>query len=494
VKESEICNLSSAPRSARYRYFSNPPTTVWLRLADIASQIPEAARLPAFDVEHSIELPCEDVFAGPVPKLLLSRLAEIAGEHVRFDSVPDSLICLPAAQLALGYHFINGCERLEESALAENGSPISEEWSYPPEGFAPKVDISEPQESSIVNKGDGGPPRREVPIEEVKTARTIVGPPGADLAPVAAANAPPEDPPLADGMAPSETTKVPLDATKVTVAPAPLKEAQARQEGTPSAVAEGSAAGPPTTPAPETWRPISIFPIFRRKVVEPQAKPPAPPHGPHDDLSKPREAFVYPEFSSRAAPSETEPRAVEPSVKESASASPAQEAVLVEVERLPKFESRRSAEIPDQDALQAMFMTEEFLSVERVVELSGGLPGIKSCVLAHGSAVLASHNVPESIDLVSLSAHALEMLAAMRQSAARMGVGAVPAVTIHSEKGPITFFHQDDLCLLVLHKDRGFVPGVREKLQKVVECLSETNLILPVAASRPALAPKEATF
>ena len=198
-----------------------------------------------------------------------------------------------------------------------------------------------------------------------------------------------------------------------------------------------------------------------------------------------------------AAPSETvepEPRAVEPSVKESASASPAQEAVLVEVERLPKFESRRSAEIPDQDALQAMFMTEEFLSVERVVELSGGLPGIKSCVLAHGSAVLASHNVPESIDLVSLSAHALEMLAAMRQSAARMGVGAVPAVTIHSEKGPITFFHQDDLCLLVLHKDRGFVPGVREKLQKVVECLSETNLILPVAASRPALAPKEATF
>jgi predicted regulator of Ras-like GTPase activity (Roadblock/LC7/MglB family) len=185
---------------------------------------------------------------------------------------------------------------------------------------------------------------------------------------------------------------------------------------------------------------------------------------------------------------------VEQPVKELALAAPAQEAILVETEHLPKSESKRSAEIPDQDALQALFMTEEFLSVDRVVELCGSLPGIKSCVLAHGSAVLGSDNVPESIDLVSLSAHALEMLAAMRQSAARMGIGAVPAVTIHSEKGPITFFHQDDLCLLVMHKDRGFVPGVREKLQQVVEHLSEANLALPVGASRPALAQKEATF
>jgi predicted regulator of Ras-like GTPase activity (Roadblock/LC7/MglB family) len=92
---------------------------------------------------------------------------------------------------------------------------------------------------------------------------------------------------------------------------------------------------------------------------------------------------------------------------------------------------------------------------------------------------------------VSLSAHALELLAAIRQSSSRMGVGAVPAVTIHSEKGPITFFHRDDLCLLVMHRDRGFVPGVREKLQLVVEHLSEANLALPVGASRPALARRE---
>jgi hypothetical protein len=67
----------------------------------------------------------------------------------------------------------------------------------------------------------------------------------------------------------------------------------------------------------------------------------------------------------------------------------------------------------------------------------------------------------------------------------------VPAVTIHAEKGPITFFHQDDLCLLVMHKDRGFVPGVREKLQKVVEHLAQLNPALAAENSRLAWASKK---
>jgi hypothetical protein len=504
VKESETSNLSPsapfAPRGARYRYFSSPPTTVLLRLADIASQIPEAARLPAFNAEHSIELPCEDVFTGPAPKLLLSRLAEIAGEHVRLDGVQDLSINLPAAQLALGYHFINGRELLEEPG--ENEDPDPQKISHPSEEFASKGDISETEESPLDDKGDIAPPKCEAPPEEAKSPLTVAGPPLAGpVAPsLAAAEARPVGSAIADAMAQSVTANVPPEAVEPSAPLSPEEEEPVRHESPPPAVLESPLTGPGTTPAPETWRPISIFPIFRRKGVEAQVKPPAGP--PHVELRKPRAPFVPSEFSSsppqpvppEAKAVEPEPEAVEQPVKELALAAPAQEAILVETEHLPRSESKRSAEIPDQDALQALFTTEEFLSVDRVVELCGGLPGIKSCVLAHGSAVLASHNVPESIDLVSLSAHALEMLAAMRQSAARMGIGAVPAVTIHSEKGPITFFQQNDLCLLVLHKDRGFVPGVREKLQQVVEHLSEANLALPVGVSRPALAQREATF
>jgi len=159
---------------------------------------------------------------------------------------------------------------------------------------------------------------------------------------------------------------------------------------------------------------------------------------------------------------------------------PAEEPLFVsvsefEAESMPSHDG----EITEQEPLQALFLTEEILSVGRVIELCGSLPGINSCVLAQGSLVVASHNVAEGIDLVSMSAHAAEMLQSMRESSARMGVGAVPAVTLHTEKGVISFFHRDDLTMLVFHKDRGFVPGVREKMAAVLGELTKSRLTLP---------------
>jgi len=140
-------------------------------------------------------------------------------------------------------------------------------------------------------------------------------------------------------------------------------------------------------------------------------------------------------------------------------------------------------EITEQEPLQALFLTDETMSVSRVIELCGGLPGISSCVLAHGSIVVASHNVPSGVDLVSMSAHAAEMLQAMRASSARMGVGTVPAVTLHTEKGVISFFHRDDLTMLVFHRDRGFIPGVREKMAAVLGELTKARLTLPAGGN-----------
>ena len=144
---------------------------------------------------------------------------------------------------------------------------------------------------------------------------------------------------------------------------------------------------------------------------------------------------------------------------------------------------QHGGEITEQEPLQALFLTDEVLSVGRVIELCGGLPGINSCVLTYGSLVVASHNVPEGIDLVSMSAHAADMLQSMRESSARMGVGAVPAVTLHTEKGVISFFHRDDLTMLVFHKDRGFIPGVREKMAAVLGELTKSRLTLPAGTS-----------
>lgn len=141
-----------------------------------------------------------------------------------------------------------------------------------------------------------------------------------------------------------------------------------------------------------------------------------------------------------------------------------------------------SDEVAEQEKLQALFLTEEKLSIQRVVQLCGELPGIKSCLLTHDNMVISSHNVPEGVDIVSLSENTSAMLHAMREASSGMGLGTIPALTIHSDKGPLTIFHQETLSLFVFHGDRGFIPGVREKMTAALYGLSQIQPCLPSSA------------
>ncbi|MEO6846770.1 MAG: hypothetical protein ABI443_04980 [Chthoniobacterales bacterium] len=142
------------------------------------------------------------------------------------------------------------------------------------------------------------------------------------------------------------------------------------------------------------------------------------------------------------------------------------------------LEIRAKEEIPHQGVLQSLFMTDEALTIERTIELSSTLPGVRSCVLARGAGIIASANVPEGIDVVALSTNAMNMLRQMQESLQKMGIGSIPAVTLHSEKGPVSVLPYEDLCMLIFHKDRAFIPGVRERLQDVMKELSHANLPL----------------
>jgi len=470
--------IPPAPRGPRYRYFSNPPSTVSLRLGDLAGGLPGGVRAALFDAERVVELPCADILAGPVPKISLTRLAAMAPECFQTQNFSDTQIALPAARLAQAYQMVATSEIIEEPVVVE---PELTAFA-PPEEIAPVQEIFEPVVEDV-----------EVPVVPVEpvlipeSAFSAIPPappePLAEFAPVEAFT--PEEPEPSPPIEPPAAVEVPPAPS---VLPPP----------------------PQATALPQSRRPFSILPIFRRKAAEPEPeKPAAPEPRARVEIPKPRTPLVplvprVPSFEPLEKLPEpvVEPPAQVVAVPDAPPAVvsvPAEpetlqimephqtEALLMETEHLPRTGAKAQSEIHEQDALQAIFMTEEFLAVDRVVELCGGLPGIKSCVLSQASTVLASHNVPDSIDLVSLSAHAMEMLSGMRTASAKMGIGAVPAVTVHSEKGPITFFHHEDLCLLVLHKDRGFVPGVREKLQQVVEELTRANLPLPVSSPRPAL-------
>jgi predicted regulator of Ras-like GTPase activity (Roadblock/LC7/MglB family) len=210
-------------------------------------------------------------------------------------------------------------------------------------------------------------------------------------------------------------------------------------------------------------------------------KAPPPPPLPAEE---PPDAVVEPSAATEPVAGVTPPPAAEP-VQLPEPAPPIEPpplpAVPVRMLRTEHFpRETQNQEIVEQEPLQALFLTEETVTVSRVIELCGGLPGINSCVLAHGSVVVASHNVPDGVDLVSMSAHAADMLKAMRDSSARMGVGTVPAVTLHTEKGVISFFNREDLTMLVFHSGRGFIPGVREKMAAVLGELTKARLTLPV--------------
>lgn len=544
-----------APRGPRYRYLSNPPETVTLKLGDIAPQIPPGSRASLFDADRVVEVPAADLFAGPVPRLSLARLAEIAPDCV-LKPEQDTKIKVPAARLARSYQMAEKSELIEEPEPVFNPAPEAAAVEpIPAEGpFAPVPPSFEPpQETAPVVSTFAPAPPPASPPAPVPAPLPMTQPPVSAMPAPASRPAPPPEPtevedfdrpptpvrltpqavsapppasPPAEPIAPLTRAEGPPVAV-----PAPLPAAE--ETPSPSAPAPEPVLPPPTprvTALPQERKPRPFFPMFRRKEPAEPSKagpvPPPPPPAPAPEVAegpkstgrieipKPKSAFLPPRpvpFGSRAEQVDEPPAAPrpapepepvpaeeptghlppepEPAPAPEPMAETLPEAVFVETEHLPRAGQEPPPEIPEQDSLQAAFMTEEYLSVERVVELCGGLPGIKSVVLSRGAGVVASHHVPETFDLVSLSAHALEMLGAMRASAAKMGVGAVPAVTIHSDKGPITFFQQEDLCLLVLHKDRGFVPGVREKLQRVIEELSRANLPLPVGRPRPQIKP-----
>ena len=145
-------------------------------------------------------------------------------------------------------------------------------------------------------------------------------------------------------------------------------------------------------------------------------------------------------------------------------------------------------QLSDPSALQALFMTEEKLTMDRVIAMAGQLPGLRACILAHGDQVVCASNTPPGIDLQTLSGQAMTMLAQIRESSSKMGLGNVPGVTLHAEQGALSFLHNNELCLLVLHADRGFLPGVRERLQEMLGHLSHAEA-LPSGSSAQASLP-----
>ena len=450
------------PQGPRYRYFLTPPTTVIVQAGDLAAAIPEGFRAGVFDRERPIEVPCDAFLGGVAPGISLSVLNALIPECFTQSDFSEARVTLPVQRIALAYHLIPGKEVLPEPE--PEFVPLEE--LVPENSEAAKEPAVEPEPELVREPMAEANP--EAPVDHAAE--------WAEKPVPAAPEAPPEESSAPEPVLPR--TRRPFSILPSFRRRQPEEAPQENPQENPELASRArvqipkprAPQGPLVPPPPE----VSADEVAPAEAVRPE--PPAIPVPPAEFAPIVAEA----EGEARSAPQEEIPPPVVPPEPE-----PAPEAMWIDSEHEATPAARALAQIPHQDGLQAVFMTEEVLGVEEVIQRCGALPGVRSCVLSRGSAVMAAHNVPDRVDLVSLSAHAFEMLASMRTSVAKMGIGAVPAVTVHSDAGPITFFNQDDLCLLIFHKDRGFVPGVREKLQQVVEELSRANLPLLLSSSSP---------
>jgi hypothetical protein len=143
---------------------------------------------------------------------------------------------------------------------------------------------------------------------------------------------------------------------------------------------------------------------------------------------------------------------------------PVEPAVHLEVLPPPALPLRRF----DQDAVQALFMTEETLDLPKISRLAASLPGVYACVIATRDQACTGGTLPEGFDLAAL----LGLAPRVGEAAGRMPIGQLKHFTLYGDAYSVSFFERNGLSLCAVHRPRSFVPGVREKLVALADELS----------------------
>ena len=429
----------------RYRYYEEAPERITVPVSELLDRIPAEFRQGGAGGDLSgrmIDLVCRDLFGGNIPRLPLGTLHDLLPELIQVPEGMDRVhrLSLPAGWLALHFRLITRREEIPQEPVAAELPFIASEAKSGEKSDA-NSDAASAEPSIMIFLGK----------EEDKQAKDSLG---------------------------STTVATPEEKG------AGLVEVEGGAQSAPEGLTtvQVNAAGSPKT---ETVSPSVVekkrgffasLPIFRRHHLVKESTSaaltrelaPTPPDHRKLQLSE----------------SQTDKTLEHPNQPEGETSRGTQEASLT-LERLWKLDPHDL--IADPVSLQSLFMTEEKLSLDRVMAMAGQLPGLRACVLAHGDQVVCASSTPSGVDLRNLSSQAMTMLTQIRESSEKMGLGAVPAITLHADQGVLSFLHQGKLCLLVLHADRGFIPGVRERLQEMLCHLSAAKSLPNGPSSQPSL-------
>jgi predicted regulator of Ras-like GTPase activity (Roadblock/LC7/MglB family) len=130
-----------------------------------------------------------------------------------------------------------------------------------------------------------------------------------------------------------------------------------------------------------------------------------------------------------------------------------------------------TSEIPvkvDSERLHAIFMTDETLDLAKTVRMVGELPGLRACLLNTTDGLKLAGNLDDPSQEEAIAALMPELFQQARSKLANMHLGRLETITLYRGQVQLSTFIHGKLCLTVLHDNRPFKPGVREKVQAVI--------------------------
>jgi len=125
-----------------------------------------------------------------------------------------------------------------------------------------------------------------------------------------------------------------------------------------------------------------------------------------------------------------------------------------------------------QMAFQEIFLTDEILDAKQVIALASQFSAIAGCTVSTADGLNLIGNQSEQPELETLSQLAPAFFKRIGTHSDEIRMGRVLSVTLQCEKGLVSMFLIGDICLSVLHQNRDFVPGMRDRFLKIAQALA----------------------
>ncbi len=123
----------------------------------------------------------------------------------------------------------------------------------------------------------------------------------------------------------------------------------------------------------------------------------------------------------------------------------------------------------DYTTLREIFLTDEPLDLPAIARLVTDFPGITHCLILDTQGNCHAGELTPEVALDDFSEKVPGMVRQVNTYGSSLGLGDSKVFTVYCEDGIISFFTEDEICVSVKHHMRGFLPGVREKLERVTE-------------------------